>query len=93
MDGPSEAVTGGIRRRSGRPIGMVTGSSGSALIATPGWLAAVVSSELISGGRVAHGWLGIRGQTAVVSPSETAVKVLSVDRAALLQKRVCAQAT
>ncbi|MGA2528914.1 MAG: S1C family serine protease [Acidimicrobiales bacterium] len=79
MDGPSEVATGGIiLDGAGRPIGMVTGSSGNALIATPGWLAAVVSGELISGGRVAHGWLGIRGQTAVLSPSETAVKVLSV---------------
>jgi S1-C subfamily serine protease len=57
---------------------MVTGSTGNALIATPGWLAAIVSGDIISDGRVVHGWLGITGETAQLSPTETAVKVLSV---------------
>ncbi|MGA3353455.1 MAG: PDZ domain-containing protein [Acidimicrobiales bacterium] len=79
MDTPGGVAMGGvIVDGAGRPIGMVTASSGDALVATPGWLAEVVSDELISGGRVVHGWLGITGQTAALSPSETAVKVLSV---------------
>jgi len=76
--GHGNSMGGVIVDGAGRPIGMVTASSGDALVATPGWLAEVVSDELISGGRVVHGWLGITGQTAALSPSETAVKVLSV---------------
>jgi S1-C subfamily serine protease len=38
----------------------------------------VVSGDLINGGRVVHGWLGITGVTAQLSASQTAVKVLSV---------------
>ena len=48
-------------------------------MATPGWLADVVSGDLISDGRVVHGWLGITGETVPISPTETAVKVVSVD--------------
>jgi S1-C subfamily serine protease len=57
---------------------MITGSSGKALIATPGWLAKVVSGDLIAAGRVIHGWLGITGETASLSAYGTAVKVVSV---------------
>jgi S1-C subfamily serine protease len=76
---PGGVATGGvIVDGAGRLIGMVTGSTGNALIATPGWLAAIVSGDIISDGRVVHGWLGITGETAQLSPTETAVKVLSV---------------
>ncbi|MGA3216492.1 MAG: S1C family serine protease [Acidimicrobiales bacterium] len=63
---------------AGRLIGMVTGVAGSSLTAAPGWLADIVSGDLISDGRVVHGWLGITGKTVPVSPTETAVKVVSV---------------
>lgn len=78
--GPTAGVaTGGvIVDGAGRLVGMVTGTTGKTLIATPGWLAKVVSGDLINGGRVVHGWLGITGVTAQLSASQTAVKVLSV---------------
>lgn len=65
---------------AGRVIGMITSVAGRTLIATPGWLADVVSADLISSGRVDHGWLGITATTATVSGSQTAVKVLSVSQ-------------
>jgi len=63
---------------AGRLVGMITGTTGKTLIATPGWLAKLVTGDLIAGGRVVHGWLGITGETAQVSASQTAVKVISV---------------
>jgi S1-C subfamily serine protease len=79
LEPPGGVATGGvIVDGAGRLIGMVTGATGNALIATPGWLAAIVSDDIISEGRVVHGWLGITGETAQLSPTETAVKVLSV---------------
>jgi putative serine protease PepD len=79
LDPPTGVAAGGvIVDGAGRAIGMVTGVAGDELIATPGWLADIVSGDLISEGRVVHGWLGITGETALVSPTETAVKVVSV---------------
>ena len=65
---------------AGRPIGMVTSIDGSSLVVTPGWLADLVSNEIIATGRVVHGWLGITGETVSATPSGTgtAVEVLTV---------------
>ena len=72
--------TGGlVLDGAGRLIGIVTSVAGKTLVATPGWLAAIVSEDLMSNGRVVHGWLGITGETATVSSSRTAVEVMSVD--------------
>ena len=70
---------GGVLDGAGHLIGMVTSVVGNRLVATPGWLAAIVSEDLISNGRVVHGWLGITGETTSVSSSNTAVEVLSVE--------------
>ncbi|MGO9963205.1 MAG: S1C family serine protease [Acidimicrobiales bacterium] len=63
---------------AGRLIGMITSVSGQTMVATPGWLAAIVSQDLITSGRVVHGWLGITGQTTSLSATATAVQVISV---------------
>jgi S1-C subfamily serine protease len=79
LDPFAGVVTGGVVvDGAGRLIGMVTSVAGKTLVATPGWLAAIVSQDLMSNGRVVHGWLGIIGETASVSSSKTAVEVLSV---------------
>jgi len=79
MEPLAGAATGGvIVDGAGHLMGMVTSVSGTTLIATPGWLANIVSGDLISDGRVVHGWLGITGETTSVSPSETAVRVVTV---------------
>jgi S1-C subfamily serine protease len=79
MEPLAGAATGGvIVDGAGHLMGMVTSVSGTTLIATPGWLANIVSDDLISDGRVVHGWLGITGETTSVSPSETAVRVVTV---------------
>ena len=71
--------TGGVvLDGAGRLIGMITSVDSQTMVATPGWLAAIVSQDLITSGRVVHGWLGITGQTTSVSPSATAVEVMSV---------------
>jgi serine protease DegS len=57
---------------------MITSVSGQTMVATPGWLAAIVSEDLITSGRVVHGWLGITGQTTSLSATATAVEVMSV---------------
>lgn len=79
---PAQTMSAGgvVVDGAGRVIGMITNVAGKTLIATPGWLANVVSADLISSGRVSHGWLGIMAETATVSNSETAVKVISVNR-------------
>ena len=79
FEAPGPVATGGvILDGAGRLMGMITSVSGTALVATPGWLANVVSGDIIANGRVVHGWLGINGETSSVSPSQTAVKVLTV---------------
>jgi len=79
FEAPGPVATGGVLLDgAGRIMGMITSVSGTALIATPGWLANVVSGDIIANGRVVHGWLGINGETASVSASQTAVKVVSV---------------
>ncbi|MGD0944713.1 MAG: PDZ domain-containing protein [Acidimicrobiales bacterium] len=79
MEPLAGAATGGvIVDGAGHLMGMVTSVSGTTVIATPGWLANIVSDDLISDGRVVHGWLGITGETTSVSPSETAVRVVTV---------------
>ena len=79
LDPVAGVETGGVvLDGAGRLIGMVTSVAGTTLVATPGWLAAIVSEDLISNGRVVHGWLGITGETTSVSSSRTAVEVLSV---------------
>jgi S1-C subfamily serine protease len=75
---PQMASGGVVIDGAGHLLGMVTSVAGETLIATPGWLADMVSRELISSGRVVHGWLGITGETASVSATQTAVEVLSV---------------
>ena len=71
--------TGGVvLDGAGRLIGMITSVSGQTMLATPGWLAAIVSQDLITSGRVVHGWLGITGETTSVSATATAVEVMSV---------------
>jgi S1-C subfamily serine protease len=71
--------TGGVvLDGAGRLIGMVTSVAGKTLVATPGWLADIVSTDLIANGRVVHGWLGITGETKTVSAAKTAVEVVSV---------------
>ncbi len=72
------AVGGVVVDGAGRFIGMVTGEAGKTLWAIPGWLATIVSGELINKGRVVHGWLGVTGETVTLSPTETGVKILSV---------------
>jgi len=75
---PGMAAGGVVIDGAGRPIGMVTSVAGDVLLATPGWLADVVSRDLIARGRVVHGWLGFTGETASAPGAGTAVKVLSV---------------
>ena len=80
LDPPAGVQAGGVvLDGAGRLIGMVTSVAGTRLVVTPGWLAAIVSEDLISNGRVVHGWLGITGETTSVSSSNTAVEVLSVE--------------
>ena len=79
LDPLAGVETGGVvLDGAGRLIGMITSVTGKTLVATPGWLADIVSEDLISNGRVVHGWLGITGETASVSSSKTAVEVMSV---------------
>jgi S1-C subfamily serine protease len=79
LDPLAGVETGGaVLDGAGRLIGMVTSVTGQTLVVTPGWLASIVSQDLISDGRVVHGWLGITGQTISLSPSDTAVEVMSV---------------
>ena len=79
LDPLAGVETGGaVLDGAGRLIGMITSVSGQTLVATPGWLAAIVSQDLITSGRVVHGWLGITGQTTAVSVTGTAVEVISV---------------
>jgi len=81
LDPLQAVVTGGVViDGAGRLIGIVTSVAGRTLVAAPGWLADRVSTDLISNGRVVHGWLGITGETALVSARKTAVQVLSVNR-------------
>ena len=79
LDPLAGVETGGvILDGAGRLVGMVTSVTGKTLVATPGWLASIVSQDIISSGRVVHGWLGITGETTAVSSSKTAVEVMSV---------------
>jgi S1-C subfamily serine protease len=79
LDPLAGVETGGVvLDGAGRLIGMVTSVAGKTLVATPGWLADIVSEDLISNGRVVHGWLGITGETTSVSSSKTAVEVMTV---------------
>jgi S1-C subfamily serine protease len=79
LDPLAGVETGGVvLDGAGRLIGIITSVSGQTMVATPGWLAAIVSQDLITSGRVVHGWLGITGETTPVSPSATAVEVTSV---------------
>jgi len=79
LDPIAGVVTGGVLvDGAGHLIGMVTDVAGRTLVATPGWLAEIVSQDLIADGRVVHGWLGITGETTSVSSSKTAVEVMSV---------------
>jgi S1-C subfamily serine protease len=79
FEAPGSVATGGVLLDgAGRLIGMITSVTGKALIATPGWLANVVSADIIANGRVVHGWLGISGETVALSQTQTAVKVVSV---------------
>jgi S1-C subfamily serine protease len=81
LDPTVGVATGGvIVDGTGHLVGMITGAGNGTLVATPGWLADIVSTDLISYGRVVHGWLGITGETATMSPTATAVKVLSVTK-------------
>jgi len=75
---PGSANGGVVIDGYGHLIGMVTSVAGRSLVATPGWLVDVVSRDLISTGRVIHGWLGITGETVSVAGKMTAVKVVSV---------------
>lgn len=75
---PVTAEGGVIIDGDGHLIGMVTNVAGEALMATPGWLADVVSRDLISNGRVVHGWLGITGETVSTASTGTAVRVVAV---------------
>ncbi len=76
---PGSAKGGVVIDGDGHLIGMVTSVAGKSLVATPGWLADVVSRDLISSGRVVHGWLGITGETVSMSGTETGVQVVSVE--------------
>jgi S1-C subfamily serine protease len=79
FEAPGAMATGGVLLDgAGRLMGMITNVAGDNLVATPGWLAEVVSGDIIAEGHVVHGWLGIKGETAAVSASETAVKVVAV---------------
>ena len=51
----------------GRISGIVTSHRQHRAISTPGWLIARDVSQLISNGRVAHGWLGVEGRAAHMS--------------------------
>ncbi|MGD1011651.1 MAG: S1C family serine protease [Acidimicrobiales bacterium] len=80
IDSTSGVATGGvIIDGTGSPIGIVTSVTGKTLVATPGWLAEIVANDIISNGRVVHGWLGITGETNSWSASRTAVRVTSVN--------------
>ena len=79
LDPLAGVETGGVTLDgAGRLVGMVTSVTGKTLVATPGWLANIVAQDIISRGRVVHGWLGITGETTSVSSSKTAVEVMSV---------------
>ena len=81
LDNTDQVAVGGVVvDGAGHFIGMVTGEAGKTIWAIPGWLATIVSGELIDKGRVVHGWLGVTGETVPVSPTETGVKILSVRR-------------
>lgn len=49
----------------GGVFGIVTGSVGGSVVAVPTWLAMPVAKELLASGKVSHGWLDIKGTTAV----------------------------
>ncbi len=85
---PGAATGGVIIDGAGRLIGMLTSVAGTSVVATPGWLADVVSRDLIAKGRVVHGWLGIKGETVSLSHTGTgtAVQVLSVARGGAAEK-------
>lgn len=52
---------------SGALVGMVAGQAGGSAVAVPSWVLGPVVDQLLSGGRVHHGWLGITGQSLVRS--------------------------
>jgi len=77
---PRPVTAGGVLiDGDGRLIGMVTSVKGRTLVATPGWLIAIVSRDLILTGHVIHGWLGITGATVWLSTRVSRVEVLKVD--------------
>ena len=79
FEAPGPVATGGvILDGAGRLMGIITNVSGTALVATPGWLANVVSNDIIADGRVVHGWLGISGQTVSLSGAQTAVRIVAL---------------
>ncbi len=74
---PSTAPPGSpLVGANGQLIGIVTGSAGGKVLATPAWVAASVAAQLASRGSVSHGWLGIEGITAPDPPG--GVQVTSV---------------
>jgi len=46
-------------------LGIVTGCNGNEVLETPGLLAEQVGQQLVTHGRVIHGWLGIEGRSTV----------------------------
>ncbi len=56
--------------------GIVTASTAAGAVVAPSWLAAPVAAELMTAGRVTHGWLGLEGVTARGNPA--GVRVTSV---------------
>lgn len=58
------ALPGGpVLDAEGNLVGLVVGQSGQAAVVVPSWLALPVIQQLMMGGAVQHGWIGITGIT------------------------------
>lgn len=82
----SDVEGGALLDSAGRLVGMTAGSSGSVgnvrCYATDAATAKSAADEIISTGRVAHGWLGVEGsdQPAPPGAAPSGVQVVAVDK-------------
>ncbi len=62
--------------------GVVTGSTKAGVVVAPSWLVACVANELMTTGKVNHGWLGLSAATHTGKPAGVLVKSVTARGAA-----------
>ncbi len=82
---PSHCPNGSALLSSAGAIdGIVVGHAKSAAVVAPAWLASIVARDIVSEGRVAHGWLGVRGVTDPLAPG--GVRIVSIAKGSALRR-------